>query len=97
MIPSPIQELVSFDGMMPLANLYIGSAIFWLVVGFAVVWFLPNTQEWMSSCQPGLKSSNRESRFKWQPTNAFGLGVGLVLILCLMRFGEVSEFIYSQF
>ncbi len=81
----------------------IRRAVPWLAAGFAAVWLLPNTQEFMARYEPVLKSSWQRNlrglRWAWSPGTAWGVALGLVFVVAvsaLLATAE-SEFLYFDF
>ena len=73
-----------------------------VVAGLAIVWFLPNTQQILARFHPALElspSDRREGglRLLWQPTLAWGVGLGLVFFAVLVKMENPSTFLYFQF
>jgi hypothetical protein len=69
-----------------------------------VVWFLPNTQEFLRRYQPALDPSRvLDSRpgvrrwWEWRPTPAWAAFTVLLFAVVLYEFDKLSEFIYFQF
>ena len=69
-----------------------------------VVWFLPNTQEFLRRYQPALDPSRvLDSRpgvrrwWEWRPTPAWAVFTVLLFAAVLYEFDKLSEFIYFQF
>jgi alginate O-acetyltransferase complex protein AlgI len=61
-----------------------------LSAGLAIVWGLPNTQQFA-----GLE--NNDGRWRWKPTPAFGVAMGVILALSLVSLTRPSTFLYYQF
>ena len=73
-----------------------------IVFGLAIVWFLPNTQQILARFHPAFElspSDRREGalRILWQPTLAWGVGLGLVFFAVLVKMENPSTFLYFQF
>ncbi len=73
-----------------------------LVLGYAVVWGLPNTQQILRRFVPSSELTSfdrRESgvRIAWEPRAAWGLVLGLVFFLILVKMQDPSTFLYFQF
>ncbi len=82
------------------------SHAFRAVCCLAIVWFLPNTQQFMRRYQPvlGLREvSRRDARvgarrwWQWRPTALWTVFIILLLLGTIYQFDKVSEFIYFQF
>lgn len=70
----------------------------WLVCLFALVWLLPNTQQFMGRYRPALDSGDEEAcRLVWRPHAAWALAITAMALLALMQMSRVSEFLYFQF
>jgi alginate O-acetyltransferase complex protein AlgI len=73
-----------------------------LVVGFAIVWFLPNTQQILSRFKPSLQESAWEprtapERLIWLPNIGWAVSFGCLLLLALWNMQDPSTFLYFQF
>jgi len=80
------------------------SAWTWLVGLLAIVWLLPNTQQFVAAYDPVLESEQlREGggylvrRLHWRPTVAWAAAVGALGFLAVTSLTRVSEFLYWQF
>ncbi|HZV53732.1 MAG TPA: MBOAT family protein [Rhodocyclaceae bacterium] len=87
------------EGTVPaeLANQFSGqqlqSTIASLSGGLAIVWFLPNTQQFVGWAD----SSLRTIRWRWQGRHWEAILVGMLMGASLSSFGRISHFIYFQF
>jgi alginate O-acetyltransferase complex protein AlgI len=65
-----------------------------------IVWFLPNTQQVMSTYKPCLYlTPTQPTRLQWRPTLLAGIAsgaIGAYLVLLAIQ-GKAGEFIYFQF
>jgi alginate O-acetyltransferase complex protein AlgI len=86
---------VIFEGFQPGGSLR--DAIMWLSMGFPVIWFLPNTQQWLSRYAPAWEAVTSHSRLAWQPTRRYALLIGTMFVVSLLSLNRVSEFLYFQF
>ena len=81
-----------------------------ILLGFCLlVWFVPNTQQWMIRYNPALTQPMTKTPFRWgnhlwkklqwQPTRTFGLILGIVtfLIAKILLEAPPSEFMYFNF
>lgn len=73
-----------------------------LLLGYAVVWGMPNTQQILSRFVPSSEltsfdRSDRGVRVYWQPRAAWGLVLGLVFFLVLVKMQDPTTFLYFQF
>ncbi len=73
-----------------------------LLLGFFIVWALPNTQQILAHFKPSLQLSPSDLRpgmlnASWQPTVPWSLAAGAVLLLTLIKMQNPSTFLYFQF
>jgi alginate O-acetyltransferase complex protein AlgI len=70
-----------------------------IVLGFAMCFLLPNTQQIMRNYRPVLEqvTSPRWQAFCWQPGFGWGVASGVILFMSLIRMSDVSKFLYFQF
>lgn len=78
------------------------SALLPILAGLAIVWFLPNTQQILERFHPAIEVSPADRsegrvRVLWQPNLAWGLALGLVLFVVLVRLENPTSFLYFQF
>ncbi|MFT5721799.1 MAG: alginate O-acetyltransferase complex protein AlgI [Motiliproteus sp.] len=95
---------VGFTGGYLTPNHLIGSAWFGLLL--ALVWVLPNTQQWFIRSKPiyrttrhiSLSGLQRRLRlFIWQPQWATVAMLGVMAAGSILSLSQVSEFLYFQF
>ena len=84
------------------ASLLSGNTLLGLVGGYFIVWALPNTQQILASFKPSLQLASSDLqpsfvRFRWQPTPAWSMALGVVLLLALVKMQNPSTFLYFQF
>jgi len=91
-----IGNMSSFEGIFPLTSLSAASLL-WLIFGLFIVWFLPNTQQWMANFYPAWDAVSTRSNFSWQPTRLNASVMAVILLIALLNLGRASEFIYFQF
>ncbi len=70
-----------------------------ICVGFAIVWGLPNTQQIMVGFKPALESVRPFpiAVLRWRPNIAWGVAIGMLLIVSLCNLDNPSRFLYFQF
>ena len=83
------------------ASAAAGDLLF-MIVGFFIVWALPNTQQILRDFKPSLHITAWDEvvgapRILWMPTVAWSLGLGCVAFLVLVRLQDPSTFLYFQF
>ena len=80
-------------------DLVTGGLINWIWVLLLVVWFAPNTQQFMSACRPALMlpADTTEGRLKWSPRPIYALIAAALLTLAIFNLHQQSEFLYFQF
>jgi D-alanyl-lipoteichoic acid acyltransferase DltB (MBOAT superfamily) len=63
-----------------------------------IVFFAPNTQEWMADFEPALVEVPLEpARLRWRPSRRWALVMALVSVWGLLGINQYSEFLYFQF
>jgi len=77
-----------------------GMQLLQLSLLLCIVWFLPNTQQLMSTYHPCLYlTPTKPTRLQWRPTLLAGIAsgaIGAYLVLLAIQ-GKAGEFIYFQF
>jgi len=80
--------------------------VFPIVVFLAVVWTLPNTQQWLGHYRTALGYKAAKGWLErlfpasaWRPTPVFGIAVGIFGVFALIRAlsSAPTEFLYFQF
>jgi D-alanyl-lipoteichoic acid acyltransferase DltB (MBOAT superfamily) len=81
----------------------------WLFTLLSIVWFTPNTQQWMERYKPALEQYLAKpnaglgkglwQKLQWQPTRSFGiiLGVLIFIVIKIILSAPQSEFLYFNF
>ena len=85
----------------------------WLTFWMGIVWFLPNTQQWLAMVRPAFnyKWADRRkdplllpvdhTRFQrlalWRPSKPVAIAVGLAAAASFLSLQRISEFLYFQF
>ena len=70
--------------------------MFGMLILLMIVWYAPNVQKIMSQ-YPLALSEPLAGRIKWQPNWRWGMWIGLLAIISILKLGAVSEFLYFQF
>lgn len=96
-VPVWLSEIAIFDGLSPLSALNALEVILALPFGLAVIWLLPNTQQWMAKHQPAWDPVRSPSRWVWQLSNKYGVVGGALFALTLLILTRESAFLYFQF
>ena len=70
-----------------------------IVVGFLIVWTLPNTQQIMVNFAPALEQVRPfpSRNLRWYPGIRWGLVIGVLLLGSLYGLDDPSRFLYFQF
>lgn len=95
--PAWMNKLAVFDGLAPLSALNALEIILSLLFGLAVIWLLPNTQQWMAKYQPAWDAVRTPSRWAWQLSRRYGAFGGILFALTLLMLTRESAFLYFQF
>jgi alginate O-acetyltransferase complex protein AlgI len=71
----------------------------WLAVGFAIVWFFPNTQEITAAASPILGPPPKLAwrPLAWSPSRSWAVTMGFAGAVALLSLGGTTEFLYFQF
>ncbi len=96
----------SFEDLPP----DLDNAAIWVLIGLAICWLLPNTQQVMARFEPayryGLERAQRDglpwllrtmSGAFWQPNLRWSMATGFLFALAVMSLNRISEFLYFQF
>jgi D-alanyl-lipoteichoic acid acyltransferase DltB (MBOAT superfamily) len=73
-----------------------------IAVGFVIVWCFPNTQQILAAFKPALEVTGADRKpalvnFRWRPTPAWGLILGVILFVAAVKMQDPSSFLYFQF
>jgi alginate O-acetyltransferase complex protein AlgI len=92
------------QGWLPTTGLELVRTIALIFFGLAIVWLLPNTQEFVRAYRPSFdrvtQPNNWTARITWQPEHWLAWAcAGCLLALAMLRMSpsRVSEFLYYQF
>ncbi|MDK9725448.1 MAG: MBOAT family protein [Sterolibacteriaceae bacterium MAG5] len=96
-VPEVINQLAVFEGLTPLSGLNANEVVMTLPFGLAVIWLLPNTQQWMAKYQPAWDAVRSPSKWVWQLSNKYGIVGGALFALTLLMLTRESAFLYFQF
>lgn len=99
------EDWLLFDG--PFHNSIFGTTwdgIQLLILCFLIVWFLPNTQQYVrhsiqkiDNLSDEEKNAPKTTMLQWRPTKLLAALTALILVFCLLRLSAPSEFLYFQF
>ena len=80
-------------------DLVTGGLINWIWILLLVVWFAPNTQQFLSLYRPALAmpADVTAGRFKWSPKPVYALVAAALVTLAIFNLHRQSEFLYFQF
>lgn len=79
------------------------TAIFIVAISFMIIWFLPNTSEFMSNYKPVLnhhgvaETASFSLKLQWRPNLAWFLFIFIIAAYSLSDLDHVREFLYYQF
>ena len=104
-LPAGFQAILSgldlpgtvFSGVAPVSKLPMTALPAWMMLGLAIVWLLPNTQQCFAAAAAVDGVGMRARMLQWKPNDAFALLTGLAFALSIAYFGRASPFIYFQF
>jgi alginate O-acetyltransferase complex protein AlgI len=92
-----IGGMIGLNGVGPVLLRRLDIA--WFAALYAIVWFLPNTQQIMSRYEPALGKIEKGPLpwLAWRPSAPWGIAVGLGVTLAVLAMGGTTEFLYFQF
>ncbi len=78
------------------------SAFALIAIGFIIVWCFPNTQQILANFKPALEVTGADRKpalisYVWRPTAAWGLALGVILFVAVVKMQDPSSFLYFQF
>lgn len=93
---------LTFDGLFPHApDLSPDKFLILAPLYLAIVWLMPNTQQFMRHFSPAwgkpIEAAAFAFNFVWQPRRRYALLTIAMLTLSLVNFTRVSQFLYFQF
>lgn len=101
---SLVPVLQDFGIVFGKVKYYAGEAqVFYYLVLFFIIWFLPNVQQVFCKYNPSLETEKRiykeesESMLVWSPKLTWSLVLGVIAAICINSLNKVSEFLYFQF
>jgi len=86
-----------FSGLTPLTAISSRDVLLAIPLGLAVVWGLPNAQQWMSRFDPAWDPVPATSRLTWKLSRGHGIAAGALFALSLLMLTRESAFLYFQF
>jgi alginate O-acetyltransferase complex protein AlgI len=93
---------ITFSVLNPLPG-FGKTAVLLLLLCFAICWFLPNVQEYMSNYQPALDSSRQAGKaprfalLRWQPSIVTSSAVSCIAVFGIIELNHIADFIYFRF
>jgi hypothetical protein len=78
--------LHGMDAIQP--DVHVAANVVWLLLLYAVVWFVPTTRQWMNSGVGG---------FGWRRSPEWAVAMGCGATLGLLAAGGAGEFLYFRF
>ena len=100
---------IQFDGLMPNFSTQASTVLPLIFILMVVVWFTPNTQQWMGQYSPALdyfslkKALNTKNQFwqklQWQPKTKWAITITIMTIYSLhvLSLSQSNRFIYFNF
>ncbi|AYQ30034.1 MULTISPECIES: MBOAT family protein [unclassified Polaromonas] len=95
-LPGFFSMFTVFEGLTPMAALKNWDVLLAIPIGLAIVWGLPNTQQWMSRYDPALDLVP-VTRLTWKLSRVCGVAAGVLFALSLLMLTRESAFLYFQF
>ena len=86
----------AFEGVPALGTFSAIPVLGWIAAGLAIVWLLPNSQQWIGLGDDKPRGEQR-SRFAWRPMPVVAMAMGMLLAAVLLNLSRVSTFLYYQF
>jgi D-alanyl-lipoteichoic acid acyltransferase DltB (MBOAT superfamily) len=73
-----------------------------VLLGLAIVWGMPNTQQILTKFKPSLQKTAWDQEgvprlFLWSPSTAWALATGVLFFMVLVELQQPSTFLYFQF
>ena len=97
-LPSVLLDRIEFAGLFAgteVLTTFGGTRLtLYFLLGFLIIWTMPNTQELFSETGKGRPLGKF---LRWQPTPAWAAWSGVLLAMSIMALQRVSEFLYFQF
>jgi D-alanyl-lipoteichoic acid acyltransferase DltB (MBOAT superfamily) len=88
----------SFHGVAPVTGLFPLELAIWLSLGLAVVWILPNAQQWLSDQGVGGDRTIASPEWiRWRPSCQMAVLMGAALGISVLGITRASRFLYFQF
>lgn len=100
---------IQFNGVMQVTGLRLPFVVGWICCLLFIIWFTPNTKQWMEKYNPVLEQHVAETssgwlsylwqKLQWRPTVTFGTIIGVLVFICVKTFlaASSSEFLYFNF
>ena len=81
---------------------FSGNFLLFAVLYFAIIFFLPNTQQFFAEHEPSLEPKRKEKlwgleKMAWAPTRPWAIICSVLFALGLLNLGTEIEFVYLQF
>lgn len=89
---------IAFTGSGVLSG-SIEKAIGFIAVALAIVWFVPDTMEWMAKAEPALNQVRTARGWQWRPSPAIAVALGFVFFFAVKTFfaAAPTKFLYYNF
>ena len=74
------------------------AGVVWLLVGLAIVWGTPNTQQWTAASRPGLGPIANPARWQWRVARPWAMAAAMMTAASMyLMLSRKVEFLYFQF
>ncbi|HXJ61370.1 MAG TPA: MBOAT family protein [Verrucomicrobiae bacterium] len=105
-----LSSMAGGNGFGFTSSFHAGPALTLIIILWAGVWVLPNTQEILAMFEPALPPHGGSkfahgdpvaipwlTRWQWRPTTLWAAVVAVITVFTLTQMSRISEFIYWQF
>ena len=102
-ILGPVSDILLNLGVIFKANILPGyiNIYFWISLLSIIIWYFPNTYEFMCDYDPSLKVSFTTNYkciyFKWQPSVLWAIIISIMFSICMLFMSSATEFLYFNF
>ena len=92
-----VDGFLGANGVIAIGDAGPLTLLFKIVVLFAVVWTMPNTQQIMARFSPALSDAKPSHILQWRPSFGYAVAAGCLLGISTLGLQTPSRFLYFQF